>query len=277
MADKVRASGGSDVTVGFLSGLVNVQVDLVPLKKSDQQVKTKMICDECDEPVGLKERYVCPNDADHGPWTRGSAARAVEIDKELKPVTDEQLAELREPELPKGEVQFQVFPADQVDPVTIIGGAAYRIRPRGTPAVLAALVDLVADESRAFLGEITIRSQQKMVRCIVRDGNLVLVELVRPGEFNEPEEYPTEYPAELLEALEGNVDKMTSDFDPEAFHSYHRERAATLEAQLRDPNAPKPEKKTPVAASDGTEGLIALLQGNLEKPKKKAGGKKKAA
>lgn len=271
----------SDVTFGFLGGLVTFQVDLVPLRVTADEVKTELVCAECEDPTKISQQYVCPTDATHGPFTIGTAHRAMRLSKtELKKVSPEQIAEAKAATLPPGEATFHVFPAAEVESATLPNGVSYRVKPRKqNQPIVAALVDVVNDPSLAFLAEITVRQVQRLFRCVVRDNNLVLTELVRPGEFTEPEAYPTEYPVELLQVLTDNVKQTIEAFEADQFVNFYRDRAEALRTALADPNAPAPDLAAPVIdrqAAD-TDALIALLKNNLTPaPKKKAPAKVKA-
>lgn len=249
-----------DASFTFL-GLISLQGSLLPMKRTDGETRFTMICPACTEPTKVAQRYICPDHDDHGPYSTRDLDRAIEVDKgEYKRVTDEQIAEVKQPTLPKGEASFEVFPAKQVEVATIPTGSVYRIRPTAGITPYLMLVELLKDTSKAWVCELTLKGVQKMYRCISRDEMLVLTELVRPSELHPAESVEGEAPPEeVIAEAKRAVESQIVDFDPEVFANRTRERTAELLAELEDPSAPKKPKAAPPKVND-TDALLAALQ-----------------
>lgn len=281
MSDAPRpAKAVGTVELTFFDGLVNLECSMVPVKQSEP-ASAKLVCPDCEDATKLDQRYLCPADDSHGPFTVGEAARGIEVDKILRKITDEEFAALKEPTLPSGEAEFTAFPAADVEAHTMTHGAVYRLRPKNAQRQYSALVDFLRDDKapQALITELTYRGVQRMYRLVERDGMLVLVELVRPGEMHPPENVTTEYSAELLEMFTTAFADREVGFEPEVFASVKRQRAKELEESKRDPNAPAPKAVTKAKpkADDDDQALIAALAGSLTKAKPATKRTRKAA
>lgn len=272
---KPARAAAKGVDFAFL-GVITLNADLLPVKRPAGGVETKMVSPDIEIPTPLKQQYVVDGRSDLGPYSVSDAARAIELPGgELKFVTTEELAELRGPSLPDGECDLKVFPADEVYAATISSGVAYRLRPskmtQGTRAqqTYAMLVDLVADMARrehplVFVGEITVKGAQRMMRCESRDGNLVIIELVRPGELHNPVPVPLEYDARTLAAASELVDLRVDTFDPTEFQNVVRERAEAFKRSLEEGGErelPKPKESD--LPDDGAD-LLAALSASID-------------
>jgi non-homologous end joining protein Ku len=266
------------VELSFFGGLANLQCSMVPVKKSEPG-GLKIVCPDCEDTTKLEQRYLCPVDGQHGPFTAAEAARAIEVDRQLKRVTEDEAKALKEPTLPSGSAEFTAFPAHEVEAATMQSGATYRLRPKNAQRQYSALVDFLRDgkAEQALITELTYRDVQKMYRLIERDGMLVLVELVRPGELHPAENVTVEYQVELLDMFASAFEDQVEEFDPEAFASTTRDRVAALEASKRDPNAPvlAPAPKVAAKKTDDDDALMAALSARMGT--KKATPAKRAA
>lgn len=270
---KAQRAIASDVSLQIF-GTVFLPVDIVPARRSDE-VKLEMVCPSCEDAHKLSQRYLCNEDPDHGPFTSGTAHRAVNVDGQLRKVTEAEIEEMKRPEIPAGAAVVRVFPADQVEDATMAAGSVYRIRPRVGAEAYALIVELVSstalrkDNRLAFCCELTIRNVTKLYRIIARDGILTLVELIRPGEFHDMELPLPSFEAKLLPQIVERCDNdFLEQFDAEAFTDARRDRAAHLLEVKRDPNAeaPAPVVTKPV---DQTASLMAMLEASITKAPKK--------
>jgi len=269
----------SDVQCSFL-GVITLPLDLVPVKRSDGAAKFELACTECDDPTKLSQQYVCPNNPDHGPFVSSTAGRAMKVDGILRLVSEDEMAAVKEPTLPKGEATFSVFHASSVESQTLPNGAVYRLRSKGAQKAgeaYAMLVDLLTDTTLAFICEMTNRGVQKMYRCISRDGSLMLTELIRPGEFYPSDLVSHEYDGRMLENATSILKANVEDFDPEIYRNVTRDRVTQLAEVKRDPNAPPIEsvaKAKPAEEESDLFTALALAAENVKAPAKKAPAKK---
>jgi non-homologous end joining protein Ku len=282
MSMKAARAATSGAQFTFL-GVITLVADVLPVVRPEPKLDTKMVSPALPDPTPLKQQYVVEGRSDLEPCTQQTARRAIELDdKTLTFVTPEEIEELRSPDVPEGECEFKVFPASDVDAVTTAIGA-FRLRPTkmvaGSKAqqTYAMLVELVADAAQrdvplVFIGEITFRDTQRMVRCEARDGNLVLVHLSRPGEMYDPVIVPLDFDLKNLSMASQLVDLQTEKFDPEVYRSTALERAESFKAELakvgkRD--LPMPDL---VESADNADDLLAALTASVEaasKPVKK--------
>lgn len=279
-APKLAKAVGT-VEMTFFDGLVNLECSMVPVKRSEA-ASAKLVCPECEDATKLDQRYLCPADDGHGPFTTSEAGRAIEVDKILRKITPEEAAALKEPTLPSGQAEFSSFPAEEVEANTMAHGSVYRLRPKNAQRQYSALVDFLrgGKAGQALITELTYRGNQRMYRLIERDGMLVLTELVRPGEMHPAENVTTEYAADLLEMFAGAFEANEQEFDPEEFASVTRTRVAELETSKRDPNAPAPKpvaKASAKAADDDDSALMAALAASMAAKKTPAKRTRKAA
>lgn len=205
--------------------------------------------------------------AAHGPFTVAEAARAKEISKVLYRVTAEEIAEVKDTDLPEKQAEVEVYPSEQIERATMPSGSIYRLRPKGGLPVYAMLLDLLADTSKAFITELNLRGSQKLYRVSVEtdaDGNrqMVLHELIRPGDLapfdtlNLPE-----YDGRLLDRAAQLVDTQLGDFDASKFENAVKARAVALAEAKRDPNLePAPKAKKAKPEDTGGDELLALLE-----------------
>lgn len=260
---RTRATA-SNVTVSF--GLISFPVDLVPAVRSKsskaKSASTKMVCPTCmgnNNLNPLKQQYVCSHDGEHGPFAKGDAGTALEIDGELHKPTLDQLAALAQVDGVRGTVALTVHPADQVEAHTMPSGNIYRLRPRGDGMHYGLVMRLVADMNAAFLCEVTNKGATLLYRALVRDEMLVLAELVRPSEFHEAE--PVEVAAfdeKLIATGRVLVESLMEDFDPESFADRRKARLVAVAQELA--GEIEPELKVVPSPTDTAAQLLELVR-----------------
>lgn len=277
---KKQRTFASNVTVSL--AVMNMQTDLLPVKQGDGAVKFKIVCPDCDDTVTMDQKYICTEDESHV-HTSGTAARAKDVDGVLVKVTAEDIEAIKEPTLEPNQLDLQVYPADQVDAATRPVGVAYRVRPKptkGSMQVYGVLRDLFADESVAYIGEMTIRSEQKLFRAEVWHGQILLQELARPELVAPVDQIDVTYDTKLLKTAKALADALVEDFDPEAFRSVVQQRAAEFDAAQRAAatgTAPAPKKKAAPKQDDSTDALLAALEASVTQIKAKKPASKPAA
>lgn len=282
MPSTKQRAAASDVAIGL--GLIRTTVDVVPARRSDGEAKFKLICPQCTTPTRGAQTYICIHDETHH-YTSDEADRAIEVDKVLKRVTPEEIAAIKDTELPAGEINFLVVPAAEVEAATLPSGALYRLRPKAeNDQAYGLFAALVSDPAYAFIGELTMRSNQKLYRASVWKGQVVLQELVRPSEFHEADPIDIHIDPRLAAVSAKLVETLAESFDPDAFANRIRERALAL-AEAKRSGAPAPAKPKPVTptAVDATDQLLAMLTASVaaaeaaKAPAKKASAKRKAS
>lgn len=256
---KARSVVG-DVNLSFF-GIINLTVDLFATKdtvKSD----FSLACPDCTEPTKLSQKYVCPTDAAHGPFTTGDAARVKEIDGALYHVSPDEIEALKTPTLPPKDAVVDVFPAAQVERMTRPTGTSYRVGPKvvGQMPIYSMVRDLVADQEYAYVLELTARGQQKMYRVESWDGHVVLQELCRPEEVRHADPVTATYDGKVLQTATTLAAAQATDFDPEAFRSAVRTRITAFEAEKKagGGGAVVPAKAVPTANT--SDALLAALE-----------------
>lgn len=266
MANKARASLAG-VTVSF--GVVNFVVDLVPAtrakadKRSAESVALLRACPTCTEGVAVKQTLVC--EKGHGPLPQSTLAQAVMVDGELRKLNPAEAEKLKTPEVEAKTVSFSVFPADQVEAVTMPSGNVYRMRlprkaPEATVKAYGLMLELVGDAGVAFLAELVVKGVSKLYRGVSRDGMVTLTELVRPSMFYEPDGADVTVDERMVAAGRAMVAEMVTDFDPDGWESAAATRVEALVEAARAGKVGEVAEPEFQAATAAAEDLLDLLQ-----------------
>lgn len=268
MPQKASRSG---VTLGIAGLPMMVTTDLMPAKQSVAKTgpKFKTICPEHDEPTTTKQRYICE---EHGQFTVGQLDKALELeDGSLRRVTPEEIQQIKDGDepLPENNLELHVYPAADVAAVTMQSGATWRLKvPKKKDAELpyyALIRDLIADESKAYVGEVNLGSKlgTKMVQVRVRQGQMFLHEMIRPGEIAEQEDYgDVDYDSRLIERARQLMDGAVEEFNPEQYESQALARAEVIAATEAGEKAEMPEPT--VAKPSGEDAMLAMLDSAIE-------------
>jgi hypothetical protein len=255
----------ADVTATFL-GLMSLAVDVVPMKRAEARIETHMACPKCATAARLKQRYVCPDDAAHGPFEPSETKRCVATAKDVYRLVDDDELETFKPELlPKGEATFRVFRADEVEAVTFPAGGSYRLRPRKPTTMSLQSYKLIADllllPGFAWLCELVSRDTQHLYRAINRgDGVITLMELTRPGEFHPAEAVDINYDNARFDQAVAQLSSSVEDFDPADYSSAVRAQAEAFAAGA----TPAPPSSGPAIVVTDDTALLALLEASVD-------------
>lgn len=244
-----------------LFGLVNLQVDAMPVKAKDANKAREfhLIAPAAviSDAIQLEQRFVIPDgvnvldsDGNVDPsaqrvFTKDECDRGYTVeDESLVRVSDEARDEVlhgaEDTRLPDNDIQLRVFKRADLDAETVPAGNAYRIRPHSKKgkinpqhtSIYLMIRDLVASQpDLVFVGELTSRSVQNMYRLDVRDGQLVLVGLIRPGDLAESDEINGEYDAALLAKAEELMAGSVEEFNGEEFANQVKVRAEAFAAE----------------------------------------------
>ena len=269
-----------------LFGLVNLQVDAMPVKGKDANKAREfhLIAPASVSPdaIQLEQRFVIPDGVvlpdpnAQRVFTKDECDRGYTVeDDSLVRVTDEARDEVlhgaEDTRLPDNDIQLRVFKRSDLNAVTIPAGNAYRIRPHSKKgkvnpqhtSIYLMIRDLVASQpDLVFVGELTSRSVQNMYRLDVRDGQLVLVGLVRPGDLAESDEINGEYDAALLAKAEELMVGSVEEFNGEEFANQVKVRAeafAAEQAAIAAGETPVTTVTTAAPKADKTDSMLDLL------------------
>lgn len=255
----------SNVTVSL--GLVSFAVDLLAATKSKQskartasKVMVCPLCEKDDKLVSLHQQFAC--DA-HGAFAKGDAGTAIMVDGELLPAPPEEVAEATQTAGVRDLIGVTVHPASQVEAHTFASGNIYRLRPKENETNYALVRELVATlHEAAFLCEVTNKGATLLYRLVVRDGWLVLTELVRPDRIHELEELPElAFEPRLLETGRELATSMTEPFNPADYVDRRKARLEALAARLQDA---EPETTNDSSVADTATDLLELLRRSVD-------------
>ena len=275
MTTEKRRAVASNVVLNIGTSLVNLQVDLLSARPSDK-TGFSSLCPSCEDPHAVSERYICSEQAGHGPFTRSQLKKGREIDKVLYSVTDKDEELVKETTITKDEpVRVRIFDAAAVAASTRPTGVSYLLRPLGkTLASYAAFAEFVADPKMAFLAEVMVRGSQKLYRLESWNGQLVLQELIRPNELAVAEPVVEKVSKDAKAMLKQIIEMETETFKADEFRWITPERVEALDNRLISSGAGKTTKGKK-ATGDG-DALLTALQASLaagkaKSPKKKTG------
>lgn len=249
-------------------GLLTLVVDAIPVRRAGlSKSGFSRRCPECETASKVTQVYSC--DANHGPFKEYELGRCREVDGALVAVTEEEYEEAMGTGLAKGEWPLSVFPASQVEAVTLADESAYRLRPgKGTSVKLyGVLLTIAADSRYALVGEMSVKGAPKPYRLLTWGGMLIAQSLVRPDDLTVPEGANAEEPeAKIAEMAKALLEGELTDFDAETFRSQRAERLEALDEAKRSGETPLvPVVRKPVA---GEADVLSLLTASLEKVKK---------
>lgn len=259
---KPRSSGpktfASDVRINL--GLMGTVGNLKPLRKGRSKPARHYLCPECPEPTQVKQKYVCPNSDQHGPFIPSDCtSRGVEIGDRLVALSGEELETLESDGSPV--LELRVHPADQVEANTVPTGIAYRFEPSlENDQGYGVIADLAAEPDLAFIGVLTLRNEAKLFRLVRKDVGLVLVQVCWPEELNHFEPFSITYQTKYLDMAVQLVEGLRSDFNPEEYRNPENLRMAELLASKLDGvTVSKPAAPELPSTSDIEAALLASL------------------
>lgn len=270
-------------------GVITLVANIMPTKRSASgDPETKLVCPVLDTATPLKQYYMVEDKPELGKWTVAECHRALSVDDKLVKISTDALNALKEPTLPAGECDFKVFPLTDVLDNTLQSGTTYLVSPtkmsEGSRAQqsYSMLIDLTEDAERqglTFVGELTVKGVQRMYRVIVRNGNLLLQELVRPDEILPPVEFPSGYDGALLETAAKLMASQVAEFNPAEYGNEVKARARQLAADIADGKEPDVPAVATEKSTEDTDDLLALLTASVEaaapeKPARKRAAKK---
>lgn len=249
----------SDVSITVL-GLISFSADLVPLTESARKEQSfRMVCPDCEAPTPSQQGYTCSEG--HGPYSSGQMRKALEVDRVLSFVTQEEIADVKQTELPAKVANFGLYPSKDVLAATYPTGAVYRLRVEKAVDAVKVVTALVKEGTYRFVAEVNLgaRSGQKLFQLAEWCGHLVIEELARPELVSPLSPVETTVDAKLIAKAGELAATQVEDFDPTAFSSKVRARAMALADSKRDGSAPVGVSAPTVTKVDPTADLMDLL------------------
>jgi DNA end-binding protein Ku len=238
-------------------GPISITGSLTPLVSTESREATRFpfICPTCEPVTPVSQSYVCPEGHTN---SVGDLARSRELpDGTLVRLSEEEYAAVRVPDLPANVLRVSVHPAEQVSLVD--HGTSYCFQPPVIDPTFAALIKLIQDSDKAFLGVANLRGHEGLFQLSVFEGNLILAKKTWPESINEfitPDVAPD---MAIVGAAGGMLDRISSDFDPENFRSQHVARAKELTARLAGDQTVQHAESNTTESPASREDLLAIL------------------
>jgi hypothetical protein len=215
MSNTPQRTFASSVT--FSHGLLSAVFDVVPIRLPEK--RRVSVCPTCSGLHKLVQVMHCPVDDSHQ-FDLASAARAIEVDGELVPLPEEDLATLADDGMPTGALALSVCPAAELEAQTRPGEGQYRVRlnkKARSGEQYALFLALVADDTVAYYGEAKLngRVTPTPFRLGVWQGQLILTSLVRPEALAEVDAIEAECSEELIALGRQYTAAVMAPFNPE--------------------------------------------------------------
>lgn len=271
---KMRAHVGS-VTLSL--GLASTLGSLFTTEE-DNEEKFHLVCPDCTAPAAfLAQKYVCTENAKHGPFVKGEARSGQNEDGKIVVIDKAKLDEARASILPPRELELQVHSRNDVEAHTFSKGNVYVFQPTGKSTFYGVLRDiLTVRRDIVLLAKMNLRNHDKMVMVDLENGQLVVREMMWPADCRPfPQIVTPPATKKELAQIEMLLDASLEPFDPAEYAKNSRARVtAVIEEAVNGP-APKGKKKAaPKLEDTDLEDLIAAsiaqAQAKKKKPVKKA-------
>jgi non-homologous end joining protein Ku len=224
-------------------GLFGAYVEAYNAKEKPESLKQLCTNGHAPQPVTMPTKC-----ATCGEVGRETLARGREVGKGTwVVVSQEDVKALMDATPFKRSINLGVHPVDDVMAKTEVGDKIYWLAPQAKtdPMKYTVLRDLIASRTdKAFVAAFAVRTSVSMFRLTVKDGVILMQELVRSENLKEaPVAVPSSYAEGTLEAASAWVDQnVAKDFDPETYADMARRR---LEEHL-----------TALEAVDGATGVL---------------------
>lgn len=260
MPNTTQRTFASGVT--FQLGMLSATFDVAPVKAP--RSKRVTVCSDCEELTKLSQVMQCPNVEEHK-FDLASAARAMEIDGELQPLSEDDLLDLKEDEIETGVLNLSVCPTSELDEATRASDSGYRVRlnkkARGSEQY-ALFMALASDPDLCLYGvaKLNGRVSPTPFRLGVWQGQLVLIGVTRPDALAQVDAIECECSEELVAMGRQYMQSVSAPFDEELLVD---SRKAKLEAIIATKQPAVAKAKT--KASKAEPSLLAILTAAMEK------------
>lgn len=267
----------SDVMFSFFDGAKSLPLDIVPVKRKglSEEARFPLACPECENPVSVKQQYVCTENEAHGPYPQKGLLNMRSTDDGRVWVNAEQIAEVKVGDEEAKQISFSIHHADEVLQTTIDSGTTYRVRPsknatKGQKETVALITRIVDKGDVTMVGSLVLKGSRDVYRLGCWQGQLALFGMILPEDLAPTDllDLDAESSKKVVEAEAALGDLAGAPFDS-AVH--YRDILGAVEKVLSEGTS-KPA--TEVAEKEAGDDLLAFV--NAGKPKK-AAAKKKAA
>lgn len=226
IATKATLEFGGLPVVGKLLTVVN----------KEKATSLRTLCPTCLEAdrstgVPISQFSECPEG--HGPFTKDQLPdRGRQCGETIVPLTAEDLAAIKgAEEAEKLTMSLTVHPASQVLALNRPTGVVYAFDPGpGKHGWVGVLLDIIADGELAFLGQMRVKSADRLFRLQRAPHGIELVEIARPADVFafEAREYP--YEPKIMDMAMQIAEALTTDYDPATYANRAAERLDAIVA-----------------------------------------------
>lgn len=254
---------------GVMEAVGDLYLPLVPNAKKDEKFRKVCPTDALKgEAVPVEQRYVCSEHPDHGEFLPAECQSAKEISKgEFVLVDKDLIAEAKEAsELPAKTLILSAHDADSVEPYMVHVGSTYVFSVAGESQFYGILQSILDDAGyvqtdtgpKVLMGQMLVRSEEKVFRLTKWNGQIVIQEVARPEDIDSFTPPNAEVDEKLVVLTKMLVETGTEEFVPETYRKTVRDRYAALVASVEDGTPVGTDEI--VKSADKTEDLMALLQ-----------------
>lgn len=260
--------GNVTLSIGMLSTLGNLYT--VARAPKDE---FKTACPTCKAPtVGLSQRYICTENAKHGPFILSETKLGKEDGDKFVVVERGTVSEARESVLPEKALELQVHERADVGAQVLPRGNLYVFRPAGKSPLYGILIDLLQKRpDLILLAKTNLRKSDHLVMVDLVAGQLVVKEMTWPSETKPFEVVVTEPSSpKLLAQAEMLLEASVEPFVPTEYEKDSKARIAAVVEEASNGTATKktPAKKKP-AKLDETDMMELMAQAIAAKKGKK--------
>jgi DNA end-binding protein Ku len=262
-------------------GTISFGLVTIPVKLYSATEEKDISFRQVHEADGGRIRYrrICEIDGEEVPYS--DIGKGYEMpDGRMVILTNEDFSSLPLPTAKAIEV-LEFVPMEQVDPLYF--AKAYYLGadggPGGKPYVL--LRDSLTKTNQCAVVKVAIRTREVLALLREKDGALVLQTMlwpdeVRDSEFAKPDD-SIEIRRQEVEMAQSYISTLTSEFDPDRYHSDYREALEQL-VEAKAEGVPLPEAEEDEGEGADVVDLVAALRASVDAAKKRrAEGKEPAA
>lgn len=266
--------------------LTSMTADVIPVRRPGADKSNVVtLCPDCAAEGTyhrVKEQFICPSDAKHGPFGRGEGAKGRDLgDDGYEPINAEDYQAAREPDLPEKELCFRVYRTADVAGLMRPDTNAYRIRASGkvntSMKAYEFLLSLASLPEFTVISEGNFKKSQKPYRLEAWGDMLVLQSMIRPDDLSVPEGTDVSvYTGKNLATVRTWATQNAETFDPEEYRNLKQQRISAIGTAEGEIVQVRPKSVAPEEID-----IAAMLEASLaaaapEKPARKSTAKKSA-
>lgn len=251
-------------------GLVNIPCRLETAQESDEKISFQMEDSEDHSPVGYK--YYNKSTGEDVPRDRIIKTYEYEKGKKVE-ITKEDLASINKEGSDNVEIKSFV-PLSQIDPL-LFEKPYYLVPQKGAEKSYLLLMKAMAQEKACALGEVTLRSRNRLALMFERDGFLFIELLRYPHTVILPQEAPYKTRVENIKLPKGELDmakqllkSMQGEWTPEDFKdNYYRDLKKLIDKKVKGKQTHEAKEVPKERGDDNVKDIMPLLRKSLEKSK----------